>query len=183
MEQDILNALNNIVIELQKLNNINNNTIDLNSLFSVLVGAIAGGLFSLLGTRYGIKKQFELQSEQLSYETKIKEKRALLIFKDEVKKNIIMAESLKKYADTNKTDFIEVRKLSNTKLEDSTWNQFKGDVLFLLDTDFTKKLTDYYIHVYMMNHCDQIGYSAVLHAIEQSNELSLQIDKLLKRYE
>lgn len=182
MGPELIKVLTEIVKELQKYN-LPSNNLDFNSLISALVGAIAGGVISWLVTRNGIQKQYDIQRKLMNEDLKVKEKRVLLILKDEIGKNHVIADGFMKYCEANNTDYMDTRKINNSKLEESGWGQYKGEALLLTDYEFAKQLTQYYQQIYFMNHTDMFGYSEAMSAKEKSIELSKHIDMLLMQYE
>lgn len=126
-----------------------NNGFDINQLLTSMIGTITGGLITLAITYFSLNTQFKRQKSLFNRDQLVKERRALLLLKNELFDNLSTIFYLIDKSSEADTEINSMYISQKPKITD--WEQIKGDVLLIDDDTFVLNLCKTYFLLTAIN--------------------------------
>lgn len=103
------------------------------------------------------------------------DKKYLLLLKEELEINIKVLNDYINFAKANNLKIIDTRKRRNIKFKTDNWEKYKGEILSINNSCYSKEISDIYRMFFMIDNLQ--GYLP----IEAPKETLDKIEKLLKK--
>ncbi|WP_214818207.1 hypothetical protein [Exiguobacterium sp. s59] len=148
---------------------------------SGLIGAIVGGVFSLLGSHYEVKRQSENQ-KLIDAENKLEARLlALNSIKMEITHNINQAEMFRIFLEEEEVDrlvFSEVKFISN--FHSYKWSRHSDIIGMINYPTLVEKAESFYANVHLTNATNTIFIEGAINLSEKGNEVVILINDTIK---